>query len=305
MNRRRAGILAALLSAVLVLGLAASASAATTTTARSASATAVPFVVSSANTACQKGERLTMAGFSSTVNDSGQAAFVTAMAPTGTALKASAYNPGEPGTITATAYCSKDAKKKKKKKGKKKGKKGSEAAATAKGKKKKKKKKKKAAPPFTAATATVSQGFPDDEITATATCPAGTTVRAGGFDTVSITDDAYIANEMTMPSPTELTVNVKQFGFDEGPSSVTAIALCGTGPPLTAAPAPDTPIVNNGTATSTATCPAGKKVAFGGFAQGPTDPAIYTGLTRASDTAVSVSAYGDTGGVYHAIAYCG
>ena len=257
-----------------------------------------PVSATSANAACVGNERVSMAGFTSTINFD-QAALVSAMAPSVTGVKASAFNPGDPGTLTAIAYCTPPPKAKKKKKKKKK-----KHAAPA--KKKKKKKKKKPAPPPQVVSATspitpIGANF----ATATVTCPSGKTVRAGGFEAGVTADDGYSLSSLELLSPTQLKVVVDEFGFGAVQTTVTAIALCGTGPALTTAAGPAAIIPEDGTGASTASCPAGKTVAFGGVKEGIAGGAYISSLTRSSNTAVTASAFSfNPNDTVQAIAYC-
>jgi hypothetical protein len=312
MNRRRTPLLGVSLAMVLVLGLCGSASA--VTTARSVTGTNFSGQVNSVTSACVGAERLAMAGFTAQITLS-QAVTVSSFAPTGTGLKVTAFNIGSDGDLTSTSYCTTDpifpattqkkAKKKKKKKKKKK-----HSASSSKKKKKKKKKKKPAvqqqpAPPVPV-TSTSPIGAGDPSGTATVTCPSGTTVRAGGLDKPTAMGDLYTASSMEMLSPTQLKVAVQDFmGGSTDATSVTAVALCGQGPPLTTAPGPLTAIPSFDFATSTATCPAGTVVAFGGFKEGPLDNGYVQMLARASDSTVTATAFSTiAGNSIQAFAYC-
>jgi outer membrane biosynthesis protein TonB len=314
MSRVRGTVVVALTGA-LVLGLCGTASAATT--ARSASVNVPSFVpLTPANVSCAAGEHVGAAGFSAAANDD-SGVWLTGLAPTPTTLKATSINAGDPGLLTATAYCTspdKAAKKKKKKKKKKKGKGKSasssqdNAVSAKKGKKKKKKKKKKQAstPPPTqvASVSTIPAGA--NTGTATVTCPSGTTVRAAGFDTASTEGDIYFLSSLTSPTPTTVKIDVERWPFPDDPIALTAIALCGSGPALTAVPGNEAVVPNDGTATSTATCPSGTKVAYMGYSDNSTGT-YPTGLTRVSDTVATATAYDRSSAAdrVQVTAYCG
>ena len=249
----------------------------------------------SSTATCGRGHHVAAAGFSNTMSET-QGVIAIRMVPTPTAVTTSGVNAGGDGSTTATAYCTKtNPVKKKKKKGK--------QAAAAKGKKKKKKKRK---PPVAVSSAT--QIAPSDESgTATATCPAGTTVRAGGFDTGSSLSAGNVAHplDLELASPTQLRVRVHNFTATA--NSVTAIALCGKGPGLTAVESTlALPVGGNG-ATATATCPGGRRVAFAGFRSGFEQfGELFIGaLVRASDSQAQATGYAiDNGNTVTAIAYC-
>ncbi len=188
------------------------------------------------------------------------------------------------GTLTGTAYCTRTNPKKKKKKGKGKGKKGADALAA---KKKKKKKKKKRKPPFPVS-ATTPFGPSDPEAEAVVSCPTGTTVRSGGFDTTGVAATPIV---MQLVSPTQWRVVVQE--AESGATTVTAVALCGKGPALTASPGAPIPVPPSGEIAATASCPAGQRVAFGGFTLiGPTGGGLVKRIRRVDDAVFEVAARG-------------
>jgi hypothetical protein len=256
----------------------------------------------SATATCGRGHHVAAAGFTNTLREGQSGVILARMVPTPTAVTTGGLNVGGDGSTTATAYCTKtNPVKKKKKKGQtKKG----QSAAAAKGKKRKKKKQRK---PPVAVSATTPIAGTDETGTATATCPGGTTVRAGGFDTGSSVSAGNIAHplDLELASPTQLRVRVHNFSATA--NSVTAIALCGKGPGLTAVEATTAlPVGGNG-APATATCPGGRRVAFAGFRSGyeQLGELFISALVRVSDSQAQATGYAvDMGNTVTAIAYC-
>lgn len=142
--------------------------------------------------------------------------------------------------------------------------------------------------------------------TATVSCPSGTTVRAAGFDTASTEGDLYHLSSLTSPTPTTVQIDVERWPVPANPVALTAIALCGSGPALTAVPGNSAVVPNNGTGTSTATCPTGTKVAYMGYTDNSTG-SYPTGLTRVSDSVATATAYDATSAadMVQVTAYCG
>jgi hypothetical protein len=130
-------------------------------------------------------------------------------------------------------------------------------------------------------------------------------VRGAGFDTTSSEGDIYHLTSLSSPTPTTVKIDVVRWIGATDPVALTAIALCGTGPALTAVPGNAAPIGNDAAATSTATCPTGTKVAYMGYSD--SGSASYpTGLARTSDTTATASAWSTTGGdTVTVTAYCG
>ena len=97
-------------------------------------------------------------------------------------------------------------------------------------------------------------------------CPAGTTIRLGGFEaqvSPQPSGPAVVVDELARPSPRVLSVSATNVGPAKG--SLTAVALCGAGPPLAAARKTLKLPASGGRTAVTARCPKGTRVAFGGF----------------------------------------
>lgn len=225
-------------------------------------------------------------GFSSTTNDT-QGLTASSMVPTPTGVSVRAVNQaGERSQLTSIAYCVKvQTKKKKAKKG----------AASAKKKKKKKKKN-----PLIQVTGTTDLSG-QSEGTAVATCPSGTTVRTGGFDTAPGGDifDVQISAGSLGPA------NTWQVGATTAGNpgdSLTAVALCARGPAVTAANA-FTTFVGPDPQWAVAHCSSGS-VAFGGW-NTFNGPGVYiSGLERIAEADWRVTVQPFTPGQVASVAYC-
>jgi hypothetical protein len=236
---------------------------------------------------CPPKTQVQAVGVASTVNNS-QALAVNQMVPSPTGVSVRGVNlPGNASQLTSIAYCAKvQVKKKKAKKG----------ATSAKKKKKKKKKNPLVQVSATTSLSGVSTGA------ATATCPSGTTVRTGGFDTGpggDVYQVAPIAGELIAPNQWRVTADTAGAPGD----SITAVAICARGPTVTASTAA-TEFVSPDPQWAVAKCPFGS-VAFGGFNTGGSGSSVYlSGLERIADAAWRTTVYPTAPGTVTSIAYC-
>ena len=225
-------------------------------------------------------------GFASTTNNT-QGLVATSMVPSPTGVSVRAVNlAGERSQLTSIAYCAKVQVKKKK------------AKKTATSAKKKKKKKKKN--PLIQVTGTTSlSGLSTGS--AVATCPTGTTVRTGGFDTAPGGDtfDVQISGGSLGPANT-WHVSALTEGFPG--DSLTAVALCARGPTLTPSDA-FTAFAGPDPQWAVAHCFTGS-VAFGGFNTFDTPGVYLSGLERIAEADWRVTALPFNPGQVASIAYC-
>jgi hypothetical protein len=242
----------------------------------------------STSVSCPPKTQVQGAGVVSSLNAS-QGLAVNQMIPSPTGVSVRAVNlSGDPGQLTSIAYCAKvqTTKKKKAKKG----------ATSAKKKKKKKKKNPLVQVLATTSLAGVNTG------SATATCPSGTTVRTGGFDTGpggDTYDVAPIAGELIAPNQWRISADDASNPGD----SITAIALCARGPAVSASTAA-TEFVSPDPQWAVAKCPSGS-VAFGGFNTGGTGSSVYLGsLERIANAAWRTTVFPTVDGTVTSIAYC-
>ena len=274
---------------------------AATVTSNTATAGAPADSPASASANCPAKQHVVAAGFATTTTPT-QGVLATSLVPTATGVTAGALNvSGTAGSVSGTAYCTPNAPTKK---GKKKKKKKAKHAAAAK-KKKKKKHKKPSNPQVLSGTWPIPGGAATG--TATVTCPQGKTVRGAGFSTVPVTGGTYVLSSLELVSPSQVRAVVEGYSLPTNATTVTATALCGTGPALGTVIGPAASIPAGASGTSTASCPAGKTVAFGGLTEGGTTVVAYPdGLARASSSSVTASAFSNAAGqTVTAIAYCG
>jgi hypothetical protein len=245
----------------------------------------------STSATCAPKSRVSAVGFTTTTTST-VGVILHTLSPTPTGVSVGAINLSSiTGQLTGTAYCSKLPHKKKKKKKK-------NRAAEA----KKKKKKKKVTPLVVASSTTSLAGV--SEGSATATCPTGLTVRTGGFDVPLVGGELHsLVKSAQLIAPNQWQVTADS--DSSSTASVTAIALCGKGPAVTPASATTT-FASETPHSATATCPAGKKVAFGGFVKGGsnTTAAYVSGLQRTSDTTVQTDAMPFEVGTITSTGYC-
>jgi hypothetical protein len=292
---RRIGITIMALGAMLVVGVASNASAATITPVTNT--VAIPSdQVGSTTALCPTRTQVSAAGFATTTNPD-QGVVIASMIPSPAGVAVTAVDFGDDGQLSGTAYCAQVPKKKKKKK--KHAKKGTATVA-------KKKKKKKKPVPLTQVSATTSlTGLTGGS--ATATCPPRTSVRTGGFDTAVSPDGNLqaIVKSGQLVGPSQWQVGADASGDPSTPASVTAIALCGPGPPVTPATA-TTQLTSETPFTATAGCPAGTSVAFGGFSEGGdfTADTYVSGLARTTDSTWQTTDFPFEAGSITSIAYC-
>ena len=237
--------------------------------------------------ACPAKTQVQGVGFSSTTNDD-QGLVANSMVPTPTGVSVRAVNlAGERSQLTSIAYCAKVPVKKKKK-----AKKGATSA-----KKKKKKKKKN---PLVQVTSTTSLSGVNTG-SATVTCPTGTTVRTGGFDTAPGGDtfDVQVTAGSLGPA-NQWHVGATTAG-NPG-DSLTAVALCARGPTLTLSDA-FTTFVGPDPQWAVAHCFSGS-VAFGGWDTFNTDGVYLSGLERIADADWRVTAQPFNSGQLASVAYC-
>jgi hypothetical protein len=143
----------------------------------------------------------------------------------------------------------------------------------------------------------------------TAVCPRGKKVLFGGFFTQhAITPSASfpypVVNEMRRVKSRRLRVRADNIG--NVPAKVRAIAFCGHGPKLQTASQTE-PNPANSRSSATAHCPAGTRLAFGGF-RTPSETLlnVVSGLRRAAGGwRASASNEGGTPAAITAYAYCG
>ncbi len=242
-----------------------------------------------ATATCPTGEKLVSAGFATTTNND-VGVLVTGMFPLSSRkVRAEAVNLSDiPGVLKATAYCAKPPRRKSKK---------------------------KAAPKLKRIVGTVANTTVL-VTTVQARCPAGTSVRIGGFQAVGASDGRYaILKSMKLKSsrsvvvkalsPEATLVRNSARGLPVDPGFLSAIALCGKGPKLTAvtrsAPA------GGGTATGvTARCPQGKSLAFGGFTDiDPLAGTYLSKLSRGGYRSATARVFSFTDSTPTSIAYCG
>jgi hypothetical protein len=239
-----------------------------------------------ASVGCPPKTQVQGVGFSSTTNDD-QGLVANSMVPTPTGVSVRAINlAGERSQLTSIAYCAKvQTKKKKAKKG----------AVSA--KKKKKKKKKNPLIQVTGTTNLTGQSTG----TAVATCPAGTTVRTGGFDTAP-GGDAFDVQVTAGSLGPDNTWHVGAITDGSPGASLTAVALCARGPTLTPSNA-FTTFVGPDPQWAVAHCFAGS-VTFGGWNTFNTDGVYLSGLERIANADWRVTAQPFNPGQIASIAYC-
>jgi hypothetical protein len=294
-RHRRMGLGTAALGVVLLLGVASHASAAPVTAVTSTVA-APEDQPASTSAVCPARTQVSAVGFTTTTNID-QGVVIASMVPSPAGVSVSAFDFGDSGQLTGTAYCAQVPKKKKKKK-KKHAKKGTASVA------KKKKKKKKKVIPLTQVSATSSlSGVADGS--ATVTCPAGTSVRTGGFSTPVDPGGGLeaVVKSGELIGPSQWRVGADSTG--DPTAAVTAVALCGAGPAVSGQGA-ETVFTSEIPFTATATCPSGQSVAFGGFAESgsQTDSTYVSGLERTSDSSWQTTDFPFENGSIRSIAYC-
>jgi hypothetical protein len=250
--------------------------------------------VATTSATCPAKHEVSGLGYTTTTNSS-QGTVLTSLVPTPRAVTVTAKQlSSNAGQLTGTAYCTKVAKKKKKKK------KGAGKSASASAPKKGKKKKKRVAPKQFSATAALPT---DGSGAAVVTCPPGRTVRSGGFSVAldGAGEPTALPSALELIAPNQWRVSADALG-DSG--SVTAIALCGKGRPVSSGQA--TVVYQDSFPhTATAVCPAGKTAAFGGYREtGETTAHYESGFVRSGSNAWAVTAFPFEPGEITAIAYC-
>jgi hypothetical protein len=225
-------------------------------------------------------------GFASTING-GQGLAASSMVPTPTGVSVRAANlAGERSQLTSLAYCAKvQTNKKKAKKG----------ATSAKKKKKKKKKN-----PLIQVTGTTDLSGQSTGA-AVATCPAGTTVRTGGFDTAPGGDSFDVQITAGSLGP-DNTWHVGATTDGNPGDSLTAVALCARGPTIT--PSEEfTTFIGPDPQWAVAHCFSGS-VAFGGWNTFGTGGVYLAGLERIAEADWRVTAMTFVPGQVASLAYC-
>jgi hypothetical protein len=162
------------------------------------------------------------------------------------------------------------------------------------------------APSIVSTTVTVS-GFHFGS--ATATCPTGKVLVAGGYNTGAAIDHIELVAQLERLSSTQWHVSVTN--LDSGATKLTAYAYCGKGPAPQVA---STTITLGGSHGGFARvhCPAGKTIVFGGLTEtSPVDGVHGAAVapfswTAASNTEWDVYGYnaGDRNGTLQALIYC-
>jgi hypothetical protein len=159
------------------------------------------------------------------------------------------------------------------------------------------------------ATSTVELRYPRRAFgSATARCPAGTVVVAGGFastpgSTLGVTDLERVAADLWRVSG-YLTFLSTYVGHPV--VALTSIAYCGPGPAPKLVSRTIDSFASNGGGTARATCPIGTKLAFGGAIVPTGSGTDYTDLkTLRAETRSTWSVGGNAGdGKLTALAYC-
>jgi hypothetical protein len=135
---------------------------------------------------------------------------------------------------------------------------------------------------------------------ATAKCPAGKVVLAGGFATSNKSVFAATRLERTAPNAWQVSGYLR-YGITKR-TALTAIAYCGTGPAPTAIS--KTVSLSKDGGRSTVACPTGKMLTFGGMVVRPAKPKTALVLLMRVEGAKTWAVANSTAGKLTSIAYC-
>jgi hypothetical protein len=142
---------------------------------------------------------------------------------------------------------------------------------------------------------------------AVATCPIGTVVVAGGFNTRGL---PYAEVMKGLERTTNTTWRATILNIGQQATTITSIAYCGPGPAPTLQAA-QIPLASEHNGTARATCPIGTELVFGGFVEtvgwSNTLPHIVPFSWTADNTtrwAVAASNGGSVAGTVTSLAYC-
>jgi hypothetical protein len=146
---------------------------------------------------------------------------------------------------------------------------------------------------------------PGQSKTVTARCPTGQFLVSGGFQRTDWRSDGgdYVT-ESKAAGPKAWTVSGHAYGVGSG--ELTAIAYCArmSKPKLTEVASPPVPVGSNQlAATTTAACPAGKRLVTGGFSSGGSTNAFFAEGTINQSNTFTARSYGFFGPVSGLTAY--